>query len=506
MRIVAVSVVAVTCAQAVAQVTSVHPIVSVNKPISGLPIQFRSIDGIACGAHKAVALTGSSASNRLGRAAAVWLDGEWGTVTQFQSADWLQATFERDISVAESGDLLFSGEVAVAGPGWRDAPPGFTDALFYAHFDGQSGNATTAMVARENDSEVLEEDRLTWLSRPRLTGLGDMFFLASARVSGPALEPIGQRIVKLGTDGYEEILGDGDIIGDARLSEHPGVTKYSTSRSGDTVIAVAHAGGESSVSDERVVTVDLRGDRYYNRVHASEGISPTGMAGIPWKKFRHIAVSDSIDCDYPQRVLVAGEVSTSRLSDGVLTIDSQIVMREGSNIGGLTLQGSALAVDMNSTGDWACVWTAQQEGTPQPRPALFFNGEPLLAVNQTVDTDSDSVADSRVFFVRPMIAMQDAAIDGSLRLYCVAKLGTLNSTIEVGLSEPDTLIELTATTAPKPCRADRDGDGISGTQADLDLFMEQYLWEDPIADVDCSGVVDVSDLEVFVLMHSLGCQ
>lgn len=497
---------ALACAQVHGQVTLVRTLLTVNEPTVGLPIQFRTIDGIACGAHKAVAVTGSSASNRLGRAAAVWMDGEWGTVPQFQNSSWLQATFERDVSVAESGDLLFSGELAVAGPGWRDAPPGFTDALFLAHFNGLGQNGTTALIARENDTEVLEEDRLTWLSKPRLTGLGDSLFLASARVIGPSLEPIGQRVVKIGGENYEEVLGEGDIIGDAAVSAHPGVTKYSTSRSGDTVIAVAHASGEYSTSDERVVVVDLRGNVVTRTVHASEGLSPSGMSGIPWKKFRHIAVSNSVDCDYPQRVLVAGEVSANRFSDGVLTVDSQIVMREGEEREGLTLQGSALATDMNSTGDWACVWTALKEGETQARPALFFNAAPLLKVNDQVDTDSDLIADSQVYFVHPKVVIMDAAIDGRVKVYGVAKIAGIGKTVEQGLSEPDSLVEVSAITAPKPCRADRNGDGLSGTQADLDLYMEQYSWEDPIADVDCDGVVNVSDLEVFVLMHALGCQ
>lgn len=521
----ALSVANVCHAQVVSvQVLQTADATSVSAGVPGLA----SIDAISAAGQSSLAIKGRSPAVRPGAALLVMHDDTWRYAARFETSEWGLATIENAISAGPNGTVAWSGELAMTGPGWRTGPAGFHDALFRSSVGQTPDLLDTFLLVKEH--HAAENQTVQWIATPQITATGDVYFLGSEPWRAPSNQALGQRLLRWRGNVFEQVLAGGDQVGHEYVSGYPGVVRFTTSRGGDSIVAIVHADDGPDGETEVVALIDNRTSVQTITLETSKGLSPNGLAGSAWTRFRHVEVSDGADCFMPRRVLISGDVVSNRYSDSVVMIGTGVGLREGNLVDGLTLSGPPLAVDMNRSGDWVCVWVARGD---VERPAIFLNAGRLLSVHDVVDTDSDGIGDHVIAFVHPVVAVSDASgassgwtagpgtggvggisigggpnggsagvvtVYASVRMY----VGTM---VPPGLNVsglPERLISIQAPARPRPCIADRNGDG-EVDQLDVEIYLDQYQWEDPLADVTCDAVVTIDDAESFFLWFALGC-
>jgi hypothetical protein len=528
--------IAVLCALLIAanshaQVVSVRVLMTADATsvAPGLP-GISSITSLAAAGQSTLAIKGHAPAVRPGAALLTRHGDAWRHAPQFATSEWTQATTESAISVRSNGAVAWSGELAMTGPDWRTGPAGFLDGLWLSSLGQAPELLDTYLLLKEGDVAGAIGEPLLWIAAPQLTSTGDVYFLGSEPWRAPSNQPLGQRLLRWRGNGHQQVLAGGDQVGPEYVSAVPGVVRFATSRSGDSIVAIAHASDQPDAENEVVALIDQRTSVPMITLEAREGLSPSGLEGNPWTRFRHIEVSDAADCMFPRRVLISGDVASNRFSDSVVMIGRQIALREGTWVDGLILSGPPLAIDMNRSGDWVGVWTGRGD---VERPALFLNARRILAVQDIVDTDADGLGDHVVAFVHAVAAVSDASGEsggggvgpgvgnanginlgggpnsgssGVVAVYASVRLYPGTTVLpEIDVSNlPEKLISIQAAAQPRPCIVDRNEDGDVDEQ-DFEIYLDQYQWQDPLADVTCDAEVTIDDAEYFFLWFAMGC-
>lgn len=105
-----------------------------------------------------------------------------------------------------------------------------------------------------------------------------------------------------------------------------------------------------------------------------------------WDNFDFVDINEAGD------YFVTGDSDASISLDEFVVLNGAVVLREGDQVGGLTLSGSIEGGVMNEDADWAVVWDVDSGG--DNLETLIINGEAVLTENDAVDWNGDGVIDA----------------------------------------------------------------------------------------------------------------
>ena len=105
-----------------------------------------------------------------------------------------------------------------------------------------------------------------------------------------------------------------------------------------------------------------------------------------WDNFDFMGITEAGD------YLITGDTDNADTAkDEYVFKSGQVVLREGEQVGGLTLSGSIEGGFLNEQGDWAVIWDVDQGSSNLE--ALIINGDLVLLENDPVDWNGDGVID-----------------------------------------------------------------------------------------------------------------
>lgn len=104
-----------------------------------------------------------------------------------------------------------------------------------------------------------------------------------------------------------------------------------------------------------------------------------------WDNFDFSGISEA------GNYFVTGDTDGNTARDEFVFMNDNIILREGEQVSGLTLDGAIEGGSMNENGDWAIIWDVEQGG--DNLEALIVNGEFLLLENDLADWNGDGTID-----------------------------------------------------------------------------------------------------------------
>ncbi len=108
-----------------------------------------------------------------------------------------------------------------------------------------------------------------------------------------------------------------------------------------------------------------------------------GLAGELYTGFSRFGITES------GSYMINANTDAASTRDDIIIIDGEIILREGDEIDGLTLNGSIESAFLNEDGDWAAIWDV--DSGADNLEALIFNGNILLLEGDLVDWNNDGV-------------------------------------------------------------------------------------------------------------------
>ncbi len=191
------------------------------------------------------------------------------------------------------------------------------------------------------------------------------------------------------------------------------------------------------------------------REGSSVSASIGGFAGELYGNFDHFGITES------GSYLITGDTDAAETLDEFIMIDGEIVLREGDEIDGLTLNGAIECAFQNEDGDWAAVWDVDF-GTDNLE-ALIMNGEILLLAGDLVDWNNDGLIDGsdQNGFITDFtnssrgLTLSDRDANGNVRLLFNADVDLNGTVLEGGFSmsfsavpEPSSMMVLLLAVGP----------------------------------------------------------
>ncbi len=337
---------------------------------------------------------------------------------------------------------------------------------------------------------------IKFTSRPLMLGRGDFSFVAgfSNTAGGTTTD---RALYKGNVNGgtFTLLYKTGDTF-DGRVLRFATPTmsfNYDFSDSGENVIQIvgidSGAGTNAVLANGHLVAVQ------------GEALASDPNEG--WQNFTGVGVNDS------GQQMIFGDFITDIATDAFITVNGNIIVREGDTIAGTTLTtpASVRTASINNLGKIAAIW---QIGASTNR-ALFigdatdFRGTAIKIVQtgDLLDIDGDGVGDRVVSdLVESTVASpgMDLADDGAV-------FTSLNLTPIGGGTAVKSIVKFCFACTSEPscpcCPADFNSDGgVDGP--DVESFF--VAWQDGNAcgDVNNDGGVDGGDVEAFYTLWSAG--
>jgi len=218
------------------------------------------------------------------------------------------------------------------------------------------------------------------------------------------------------------------------------------------------------------------------------GVAAGGNGLETWQVFTNFGVNEA------GQWLMVADTSAASTSDHVVVLTGQVVLREGEQVGGLTISGPFDSADLNEDGDWAVIWTVH-DGVA-PREAIIFNGALLIKETDPIDWDGDGTPDPGTVLTDitgiDNLYMSDRNPDGTVDIYFTG------DTSRAGNNEAAYRIRVQA---GAPCPADFNLDGAV-TTSDVSAFLTAWFADianaTTNADFDDSGSTTTADISAFL--------
>ena len=296
-----------------------------------------------------------------------------------------------------------------------------------------------------------------------------------------------------GTDvGGGLTIGSNQTVG--TLPQQGGInTTYNVSQNGRYLLAGVdvQGAGVTTANDGAVVLTDLTTG--LSTVVLREG-DPTGDGDA----FDNLGfTSTPLQVNNAGHTLVAGDTDGDTAQDAYLALNGAIVAREGQTVDGVTLS-SVGGIALNNHAQFACVWSGKN-GTPE---TLFFGtaADGLRAIISVGDTFSyfDDLEGQTLNATITDIESEQIALTDDGRAYLSVEFDDgLGFEGFYGVIEVDV-------PAPPACVADQNADG-NLNNTDINLFVGNFLAQDPAADVNADGNWNNTDINLFVSLFLAGC-
>jgi hypothetical protein len=424
-----------------------------------------TIKGIAAGGADSVAAVLETPSKRTplwysldrGSTAALLQISETG-----RTFDYVPARLESRLGVSSAGVLCFSADLSPTPRGEFGAYRRFFDSLWFgvpalvspAHLEGR--------VIPPSANPGGPERRWRFTSWPGVTYSNIPYWMAgeSEAERGPS---VGRAVYVGAGTGVRRVLGSGQSVLPDRAAITPSVgaiDSFSVSALGTSVLAVVRVDlGSADTAEVRVVRRALDSD-----APATTLLSQSATwQGLGIRRF-YLPVSGEVPgCGHPATWAVALDTTDSPDRDSILVQDGQKTHQEGELFDGLRLSGGPLVLSANATGDLLVLWGASGPGQGAVvHTVAFLNQSKLLDVGDAVDVDGDgSVDDAHVTYIAPLGALSGLASDGKVSVY-----------LSVRINDEPALVRVRAAGRPRTGSADYNGDGDSGTDADIEAFFQ----------------------------------
>ncbi len=337
---------------------------------------------------------------------------------------------------------------------------------------------------------------LAFTSGPAMLANGEYSFMAGFS-NTPGGTTTDRALYKgnLNTGVFTLMYKTGDLV-DGRVLRFatPNVSfRYDFSDNGENVIHIvgvdAGAGTNAVMANGHLVAVQ------------GEALASDPNEG--WQNFTGVGVNDS------GQQMIFGDFITDIATDAFITVNGNIIVREGDTIAGtaLTTPASVRSASINNLGRVGAIW---QIGSTANR-ALFigdaadFRGTAIKIVQtgDLLDIDGDGVGDRVVSdLVESTVSGpgMDLADDGAV-------FTSLNLTPIGGGTAVKAIVKFCYDCSTEPacpcCPADFNSDGgVDGP--DVEAFFT--AWQDGVTcgDVNKDGGIDGGDVEAFFTLWSLG--
>lgn len=115
---------------------------------------------------------------------------------------------------------------------------------------------------------------------------------------------------------------------------------------------------------------------------------PAEVGGLPGELYQNF---DFVGVTEAGNYFITGNTDADNSEDEFVMVDGMIVLREGENVDGLTLNGAIEGGYFNENGDWAVIWDVDTPGGNVE--ALLVNGRIALLEGDDVDWNGDGVID-----------------------------------------------------------------------------------------------------------------
>lgn len=142
-----------------------------------------------------------------------------------------------------------------------------------------------------------------------------------------------------------------------------------------------------------------------------------GFPGENWSSFDYTGVTENGD------YMFTGDTNEATDVDEFVVINGEIILREGKDIGDMTLSGSIEGAFMNEDGDYVVIWDVDLP-TGANVEAMIFNGEVVLKEGDIIDVDGDGVPDPEAvvdnFTGISSVVLSDRDEDGAVSIYFTA--------------------------------------------------------------------------------------
>ncbi|MEM7245592.1 MAG: hypothetical protein AAF533_09625 [Acidobacteriota bacterium] len=341
----------------------------------------------------------------------VWLDGD---VAWLSSSEPDLTEIEDTMGLGDSGEFVISIFTSGQDSLWT------RDGLLIVENTQAPGFPTGTTTTFHSGPEMLDDGTIHWVA-----GFNDE----------GGTETLGRVLYRLAPGGEPLVVLRSDDVFDDRTISRPGLG-LAHHLSGDGRHGIGLVDLVAPSGDEGAVLVD-------GSLVAVEG-QPTGD-GTRWLRFDHVAINSSGE------YLFTAYTSGPAARNHAIAHGASVAVRKGDTLDGESLEdGMVHDVSVNDLGQAAHVWS-----TLDGREMLFFAEDVadlsasrlLLATDDTLDVDGDTVDDYRVIGIPAYLVAgpatnlaEDGAVNVFVSLRPIAGGGTRDAIIRLG----DTAVPETA--------------------------------------------------------------
>jgi hypothetical protein len=360
--------------------------------------------------------------------------------------DYVQTAFETFYGIDDAGRVAYS-------PTGTGGPVGNFDSVWLD--DNPVAMQGLPVVS-------LPDQYWVFASRPGVTADGQPYW-----VGGFSSTPGGStqnRALFFGVNAEPLVMGNQSYpnLPFPLNTANPAVFDFRVSADGSKFITESEMATTSTTNNVMIVSgeglmIDGQLVREGTPIPAAAG----GLPGENWGTFVYMGINNAGDYFF------TGDTNAATNMDEIIVINGQVAYREGQVVDGFTLAGAIEAAYMNDNGDVAYIWDLLEDGIAVE--ALFVNDKMVIQEGDLVDLDGDGK-------VEPNSRLVDFTGIASL-----AMSDRNNLTVSIYFT------------------ADIDVNGTSSTLDDIEGAFRIDVFLGMIGDLNCDGVISVSDVGPFVL-------